>query len=228
MCGIFGIVSKQLVVSAQFIELAEANKHRGNLSFGYLTGKLGAEGIETAVSRYLQPFAPDLVELAQANLALGHIRAPTGARSNQLQDVHPFAANATFLAHNGLLLNPQQFPAWRLYPDSDVDSQFILGGIQAYLAQKFTFAAAIQATVSQLEGQQACWLWSQAESAIYLWRVMSPLYCSQTETRFTFSSSRHLSNQMLLPEGVIFRLDPLTLSFTEAAAFSYYSPYKVY
>lgn len=243
MCGIFGIVSRQPIVPSDFIRLAEANRHRGNLAFGYLQGRITDAGVETAVSRHPQPFTADLVHITPAHpsaspgtsLALGHIRAPTGGRSSRVGDVHPFTVNDMFLAHNGLLLNHRQFSAWQLFPDSEVDSQYILGGIQAHRRQGLPTVEAICATVSQLEGQQACWLWSQADSALFLWRVMSPIYYSLTNTSFSFSSSRYQQTgaepcvriETLLPEGAIFRLNPFTLTFEQAATFSYYSPYRI-
>lgn len=239
MCGIFGIVSRQPVVPDDFIHLAEANKHRGNLAFGYLQGRLTDEGIETAVSRHPQPFTADLVQITPGNpstalgsLVLGHIRAPIGSRSNRVEDGHPFAVEDMYLAHNGLLLNHQQFPAWQLFPSSEVDSQYILGGIQAHRLQGLPTVEAICATVPQLEGQQACWLWSPADSALFLWRVMSPIYYSLTNTSFSFSSSRYQQNgvehiETLLPEGVIFQLYLFTLTLEQAANFSYYSPYRI-
>lgn len=238
MCGIFGIVSRQPVVSKDFIHLAEANKHRGNLAFGYLHSRLTNEGIETAVSRHPEPFTADLVQITPSNssitlgsLILGHIRAPTGIRSNRVEDVHPFARQDMFLAHNGLLLNHQQFPMWQLFPGNEVDSQYILGGIQAHRQQGLPTVEAICATVSQLEGQQACWLWSPADRDFFLWRVMSPIYYSLTNISFSFSSSRYKQNSVkdietLLPEGIIFQLNPFTLALEQAATFSYYSPYR--
>jgi asparagine synthetase B (glutamine-hydrolysing) len=152
-----------------------------------------------------------------------------------VEDVHPFAVEDMYLAHNGLLLNHQQFPMWQLFPGSEVDSQYILGGIQAHQRQGLPTVAAICATVSQLEGQQACWLWSQEDRALFLWRVMSPIYYSLTNVSFSFSSSRYqltcaersVRIETLLPEGVIFRLNPFTLTFEQVATFSYYSPYRI-
>lgn len=235
MCGIFGIISRQSIVPDDFIRLAEANRNRGNLAFGYLQGRVTDEGLATAVSRHAQPFTADLVRLPDVNLALGHIRAPTGSRSNRVEDVHPFAVEDIYLAHNGLLLNHRQFPAWQLFPHSEVDSQYILGGIRAHGRQGLPTVDAICATISQLEGQQACWLWSPTDGDLFLWRVMSPIYYSLTNTSFSFSSSRYQQTgaepcvriETLLPEGAIFRLNPFTLTFEQAATFSYYSPYRI-
>jgi glutamine phosphoribosylpyrophosphate amidotransferase len=227
MCGIFGIVSKQWVEPSSFIQLAESNQHRGNLSFGYLTGVMHEEEGETAVFRHPHPFAPNMVQFESINLALGHIRAPTGGQTNRVEDVHPFASSDALLAHNGLLLNHQQFPQWQLDPNSQVDSQTILGGIQLHLDQGLALVEAIQVVVGQLEGQQACWLWSKPDNALYLWRVMSPIYYTHTEEAFVFSSSRLSTQNNLLPEGGIYRLSPFTLTFMEVAAFSYYSPYRI-
>lgn len=227
MCGIFGIMQQEAVDRVAFCQLAEQNEIRGNMSFGYLTGHINEMGIETAVSRFPNPFNPSLVQLDNVQVALGHIRAPTNGQSNALTDVHPFASSDAWLAHNGIILNHWQYPQWQLHTDSLVDSQFILGGIQEHLSTGFPITQAIQATVTKLDGQQACWLWYKPTGALYLWRVMSPIYVQQTPKMFVFSSVRSASGMTLLKEGGIFRFQLQTMDMEQVGSFTFYSPYQV-
>lgn len=223
MCGIFGTVAQQKMSPDHFRQLAALNKQRGNLGFGWLW----LEGGNELVHRYAQPFTPALVPAETSHVFLGHIRAPTGKRSTRTADVHPFAAAAGWLAHNGLLLNDAHFPSWRLDPAVTVDSQIILGGIQLYLDHGRALPQAIQQTVAQLEGQQACWFWSKPERHLYLWRVMAPIYTGLEAGVFYFSSMKSERTQTLLPEGVIYRLQPDTLTLAAVETFAFYSPYHL-
>lgn len=222
MCGIFGIVSLEQETQAAFVALAELNKARGNRGFGGLWGDGGA----LVPFRQPQPFDPTLVPAQAARVQLGHIRAPTGRQSTAVTDVHPFSAPCGWLAHNGLLLNHEQFPQWQLDTAVMVDSAFILGGIQAHVAAGLALPMAIRQTVEKLQGQQACWLWARPQGALYLWRVMAPVYIGHGHGRFVFSSVKHETAYERLAEGVIFRLDPHNLTFAACETFSFYSPYR--
>src|SRR4051794_29873267 len=113
MCGIFGIISKTSIDPAQYIALGQQNTERGNLAFGGLLK--GKDGL--TVYRYAMPFDPSKIVFQDANIALGHVRAPTGRQSNNIAEVHPFETDQLLLAHNGLLLNYRDFPQWRINPD---------------------------------------------------------------------------------------------------------------
>jgi len=225
MCGIFGIVSKTAVQPQQFRSLAEANRVRGNLAFGCLTAESSGGSWQTAVNRFAEPFRPEMVQLGDVPIALGHIRAPTAGQTKETAEIHPFHVDGLYLAHNGLLLNYADFPEWRLNPALSVDSQVILGGIHANREQGIT--AAIKTTAARLEGQQACWLWNAQNSALYLWRVMSPIYVLSSENQFTFSSIKVDPDMTLLTEGVVYYLPEGRLDLEEAGSFPYHSPYLI-
>ena len=221
MCGIFGIITDQTVEAAQFDHLGMRNTERGNLGFGAFVSTPDHE----SVFRYTTPFDADKIPLIGANIALGHVRAPTGEQSDSIAAIHPFETRDLLLAHNGLLLNYRDFPAWKVNPEIDVDSQMIIGGIQAGLDQGMPIIAAIKRTVEALDGQQACWLWYKPERALFLWRVMAPIYCATEATTCRFSSVRDDLAPNLLREGIIYRLDSFNL--TEVEPFSYYNPFKI-
>ena len=225
MCGIFGIVSRAKIDSVQFGQLGQLNTARGNLGFGGLICDIDA----CKVYRYTTPFDASKIPIDQATVALGHVRAPTGGQSTHIAEIHPFETDTLLLAHNGLLLNYRDFPQWRINPAVDVDSQVIAGGIHRHLESGQSLPEAIKKTVEALDGQQACWLWHKPSRQIYLWRVMAPIYVNSLagdQAMIIFSSIKDSHAQILLEEGIIYRLDPAALSLTGVLNFSYYNPYR--
>ena len=223
MCGIFGVLSDRPIEPARFIHLGERNTERGNLGFGGLTWSPAQAS--PRVFRYSTPFDPSKLALDGVHRALGHVRAPTGGQSDRIAEIHPFVSRDVLLAHNGLLINHADFPDWRLDPALQVDSQVIAGGIQHHLDAGFTPVGAIRATVEHLDGQQACWLWHLPTKAVYLWRVMAPVYVSNGPDWLNFSSVRDDLAQNLIEEGIIYRLE--LLSFVDVGSFTFYNPFKV-
>jgi predicted glutamine amidotransferase len=215
MCGIFGVIGGTL---ANYNRLGERNTERGNLGFGGLF----ADGTRQ-IFRHAEPFNPAKVPDHAAPIMLGHVRAPTAGRSDNLAEVHPFETGDLFLAHNGLLLNHAQFQGWNPDPAIKVDSLVIIGGIQQQLNAGKPIIDAIRATVEVLDGQQACWLWDKRKSALYLWRVMSPIYVGDQQG-LCFSSVKDEIASTLLEEGTIYQLQDQRLSM--CSTFKFYNPYR--
>jgi glutamine phosphoribosylpyrophosphate amidotransferase len=218
MCGIYGVIDKTAVSREAFIGLGLANKQRGNRTFGYATAVLSQP---PTVQRFMAPFQPQVVQMGACQVALAHNGTPTNGRPLTETAVHPFASRSALLAHNGMLLNHEAFGQWRLDPERPftVDSEIILGGIQHYLDEGTAVAEAIAQTVSQLDGQQACWLWHLPTQQLYLWRVMSPLFILNDRQSFHFSSVRFGPIQQLLSEGIVYQLDPVTLAADRSGCF---------
>ena len=227
MCGIFGIIGSAPIEHHDFAQLGERNKERGNLGFGGYMANLSDTAVSEQIFRFPHPFQAELLPTESINVALGHIRAPTASRSDSLAEIHPFATGDLLLAHNGLLLNHWEFPQWRLNTAVSVDSQVILGGISHYLSNGNAIEDAISQTVSQLEGQQACWLWSKSRQTLYLWRVMSPIYINQSVQDFRFSSTKSDSMNTLLEEGKIYQFNVSQMTLSVCGTFEFHSPYRV-
>ena len=227
MCGIFGIIGSEPIEHDEFAQLGELNKERGNLGFGGYMAKLSDTAVSERTFRFPHPFQAALLPVEPAHVALGHIRAPTASRSDSIAELHPFEAEDLLLAHNGLLLNHWQFPQWRLNTAVSVDSQVILGGISHHLANGNAIEESISQTVSQLEGQQACWLWSKSQQMLYLWRVMSPIYINKSTQDFRFSSTKSDSINTLLEEGNIYQFDVSQMTLSVCGSFEFHSPYRV-
>ncbi len=225
MCGIFGKIDDCAIEAAVISPLVQASLHRGNLGFGYFSASLAGNDMQGAIYRFARPYTDSLLTIdAHQHIVLGHVRAATsGARDKR--GVHPFESADLLLAHNGILLNHADFPAWQ--GAAGVDSETILNGIQAHLdeAPGQQTAGAITRTISQLEGQQACWLWHKRERALYLWRVMSPLFFGRTDTSLTFASTRTNDCPHPLPEGIVYRFIPFTMAWQQVATFPFTSPY---
>jgi|GEM_PF-4941751 len=223
MCGIFGIISKNDVNPLPLAHIAQSNVERGNLGFGGVT--YGWQN-QLEIFRFTEPFNIGLIPLPRARAVLAHTRAPTGAQSDRIEEIHPFESQDVLLAHNGLILNHEAFPDWRINPGISVDSQIIAGGIQAGINRGQDIVASIKHTVERLEGQQACWLVDKRSSHVYIWRVMSPVYVAMLDgATMAFSSSRTLSGGRLLREGVIYRIDLHRIDSEEVTTFAYKNPY---
>jgi glutamine phosphoribosylpyrophosphate amidotransferase len=223
MCGIFGVIARETIPPPWIEALGQLNSIRGNSAFGGLVWSPK----HPKAFRFPGPFDADKIELNAAKVFLGHIRAPTGGRTTNLNEIHPFETSSFLLAHNGLLLNHHKFPDWKIDQTRDVDSQMIIGGIQRFFQDGRSVQHAITETVQRLDGQQACWLWHKTEPMIYLWRVMSTLFYSHQPDYFVFSSIKGDLTPQRLPEGAVYQLDPRTIQFMEAGSFEYYNPYQL-
>lgn len=224
MCGIFGVIGAS-EVPRMFGVLGERNTERGNRAFGALV----LRGEARATHRFAGPFDASRVPLDGAEAVFGHVRAPTHGDPDNLAEVHPFETRAVLLAHNGLLLNHDRYPQWRIDTSSEVDSQVIAGGVQSHLDAGLSIVEAICRTIEVLDGQQACWLWHKPSAQLYLWRVMSPIYTGidASNESLCFSSIKSPGVETLLAEGMLHRLDTDARAFRPLQAFSYYSPYRI-
>lgn len=228
MCGIFGLISRVEAADLDhFHRLAQLNRQRGNLGYGYVgTAWEPSSRLHQVVYRSATPYLKPVVGYRERQtVALGHIRAPTGGRSQSIAEIHPFESGRFLLAHNGLLLNADQHPAWRLNEQINVDSQVLLGGILANHDGRHALADAISITAAALDGQQACWLWDKRLRQLYLWRVMSPIYIKRSHENFLFSSLSFDNEGELLDEGAVYRLNFQDWRLEKVAAFDFYSPY---
>ncbi len=224
MCGIFGVMGAT-DISRMFGELGGRNTERGNRAFGALVLRDGAR----ITHRFVGPFDAAQVSLDGADAVFGHVRAPTHGNPDNLAEVHPFETRDVLLAHNGLLLNHDRFPQWRIDTSTEVDSQVIAGGVQSFLDAGSATAEAICRTIEVLDGQQACWLWHKPAAQLYLWRVMSPIYTGidRASGSLLFSSIKTPGVETLLAEGVLHVFDMTARAFRPLQAFTYYSPYRV-
>src|SRR5579864_8905822 len=150
MCGIFGIFARTIDPTA-FQALGELNTARGNRAFGVLL----FDGAVCTVTRRVGPFDASAEDVSHGSVLLGHVRAPTDGHADDPAAVHPFETRDVYLAHNGLLLNHDDFAHWRIPSMAALDSTVIAGGIQRQMDNGRSIVEAIRQTVEPLDGQQA-------------------------------------------------------------------------
>lgn len=184
MCGLFGMIGHNLTANEgacihyEFFEALQANTKRGGEGWGvllhneYRTGP-GTSSFSEAEGIPFPGFFMNTVSHL-TRVVLCHVRIPTGHHDADLRKVHPFMKGSLYLAHNGII--PDYKNTGRDI-GSDVDSAYLLGLISAlYEEQPDSLSNAIAKAVSQMGGQQACWLFDSVSQDIFVWRHMSPLY----------------------------------------------------
>lgn len=209
MCGIFGAFGAYPQDLPQ--TLMRLNMPRGNRGMGMVI--LGDDAIQVNRIPAGQPLPQPAGDF------LGHTVAPTG----KVHHLHPFETDRFLLAHNGILLNHHDFPGWSL--GVDVDSAYLLGGIQQAVSDDMDIAQAIGDTAGRLDGQMACWLVDRFTHVVYFWRVMAPLYWGQGPGYAYFSSVRVYEDDLFPNPGIVFQRDGFCLR--QVNAFPFYSPYGV-
>lgn len=175
-----------------FNYLAGLNQQRGNKAFGYFDGKTVTKLNDSWYDNFVAP---------QTELLLAHLLSPTG-KPLGLDGVHPFERSGWLLAHNGILLNRNDFPEWR----GAVDSQTILNG---FVQESYNYPEvdALTNVLEKMNGQHACWLTNG--KTIYLWSVMSPVYYYEDDSLLTFSSAAFKvegQNAQKLEQGIVFEI----------------------
>ena len=219
MCGLFGSLASHAEPATLIDELAKANSIRGNRGFGVMRWS----PTHCEVTRHIGPWQ-NLCSRS-APVILAHVRAPTGG-SEGLQSTHPFETPEFLLAHNGILLNPKDISPTMAYTGEPVDTMALVHGIDRALRNGWSVPIAIAKTAASLKGQQACWLWHKREAALYIWRVMSTLFCDEADpSRFVFSSVVHGPASKPVDQGKVFRVTPDVPKPVVVADFEFYSPY---
>ncbi len=99
MCGIFGIVSNQLINSAELLQLARHAEQRGKDSSGLCINNLNGYEIHRA-NNAITSILKD-VRVSTAGLVMGHSRLIT----NGLADNQPVYRDGVCVIHNGIVVN---------------------------------------------------------------------------------------------------------------------------
>lgn len=221
MCAIFGYVSDKPIGKnlEQLLDIGLLNVKRGNQAFGYL----GIENYEASswkgliVGRRSVQFSMfHSSALESCNIVLFHLLSSTGTEKR----IHPFETDQFIFAHNGLLLDYQQGNEVFSYL-GPTDSQYLLAAIER--VKPMTLMDKISYANEHFQGQRACWLWDKKDQALYLWRVMSPLYIEIGEGQIIFSSVKIADSYTNLPEGKVFGIKNMVLK--HLIDFKYYTPY---
>ena len=201
MCGIFGATDRK-----QFLNLYQVNQDRGSFSFG---AYIPAKDLYCRAQGVLIRGLPDTPE---ADLYLGHTRAPTGAgREFDPANSPPFVVGDWVVGHNGIISNFEELK--QLYVPSDlreyitIDSQIIPFLFTHFKKENKNMSsiACILNTIKLLDGIFACWAFNKSEKSLFLFRCASPIFYQDSDKSF---SSTSFEDAISLEEGVLYRVDP--------------------
>ena len=121
MCGIFGIVSNQPLINADFKMLAEHARQRGRDSSGLLLARDKADYRVFRADYDVQKLLAR-THLSGCTLALGHSRLVT----NGLSDNQPVVRGDVFVIHNGIIVNHEElWSQLHLERKQEIDTEII-------------------------------------------------------------------------------------------------------
>lgn len=225
MCGIYGIIDPAGPNSVDFNNMFRANIRRGSRGAGELHQSRGEVHNPLVVkynptTQYVNDVSPFI------RIMLGHVLAPTNGDDVTVERMHPFRTERFYFAHNGILLNHNDHKEWKPAGLPDVDSVYMLGGIDQLVSSGLSVERAIAYVSSQLKGQFACWLYDRNDANVYLWRCMSTIHVSKRTDALLFSSAE-VPNlcDMLVPEGQVYRVTRARPRLNPVAAFAYENIY---
>jgi len=232
MCGLLGISTQDGIVIDRtikhiFHEGITAMKGRGPIAWGILSSPplTIAKGLGTMTETDLDAELAS-AESRDSNVFLVHQCAPTDGRTISIKDVHPFDEGDLYLAHNGILTAEDVNDLGG--SSSDVDTQAMLKHIwRGVRDHKYPVPVATKITVENLRGSFACWLWSDIDGKLYLFRNYSPIYATDLGGAFVFSSVNIVNTDMFeLRPGVVHQVvDGYLLPALPEHVFGFYTPY---
>lgn len=217
MCGLFGQVG--VLNSEQLLQLALAAKERGALGIGYT--------VKDVLAKYAG-FPAELSFPSGRGILLGHTLAPTNGDPITLPRVQPYQIGSLMMAHNGIV-NNAVMPAKRKEGLPNVDSAAMLANVyEMWMGSNMTLQEAIRENAEMWEGQFACWAHEMQSSMVYLWRCMSPIFYREHGDTLSFSSVNVPGvADILIPEGIVFRVNINSASLQRGPTFKYTSIYHV-
>lgn len=219
MCGIFGSFDR-----FHFLELYTINLSRGGREFGGLFFskhpkffhliKTEEKDVHAHIDRFSYPYT----------YYLGHTRAPTNTVVEfGYSTSHPFIQGNWCVAHNGVILNFNEFKA-RYRIKNEVDSSCIpfLLDIEEREEEE---VKTIQRVLERLRGVFACWIMNLSTMNVYLVRCGAPIwYIPSLGFTSVNPGITHL-DKTSLEEGVIYKLNCEMNRVEALGEFKYESPY---
>lgn len=167
MCGIFK--SSKL---ERFNELYDANSVRGVKCFG------GLFLSDNKATIYKSEDVKAKINI-EADVYLGHLRAPTGAGLEFTPDTcHPFSFRNWLVAHNGILTNHKALLKEHnlSIADYEIDSSIIPFLLYAY--SDFSF-------FEKLQGTWSCWMYNMTTKKLYITRSANTLFIDRWSGDFS-------------------------------------------
>ena len=201
MCGIGGIYWKRdenIKIKESWIKFLTINlTKRGDKAWGIFDGNKiyktpGDFKIHIIKVPELLRYVTDL----NSNLFLIHTRQPTRGSPEKNENNHPFVLNGLVFAHNGTV---ERVKKWQ-DDEIETDSYQILKFIDKKWNRKpNTLKKIIEKNFETFGTSQACWLYDNKNSMLYLWCAkLSSLYYYDCDLFFIFASTKEILKDSLI------------------------------
>jgi len=185
MCGIFGIVSKSIVDSADLDSLVKHAEQRGRDSSGLLA--LSGDHYTVHRADYRLPRLMREVKPAATNVVMGHSRLITNGQS----DNQPVIYEDVCVLHNGIIVNHEQI--WKQLDKPrflEIDTE-VIGAIAADHVERGNSVETLAARVLELcRGVAACVVALPRLGKLCLFSNNGSLYAGAKAGATYFSSER--------------------------------------
>ena len=191
MCGIFGIVSNQLVNSEELLQFARHAEQRGKDSSGLFVSKLDGYDLHRA-NNAITSLLKD-VNVSTAVLFIGHSRLVT----NGLADNQPVYRDGVCVIHNGIVVNHEGLWAQiRKTPHQEIDTEIIAAIAVAHLEAGGAVDGIAGRVLELCQGVVACALALPKLGKLCLFSNNGSLYHGTKNGSHYFASESYPLTQM--------------------------------
>ena len=191
MCGIFGIVSNQLVNSEELLQFARHAEQRGKDSSGLCINNRNGYEIHRA-NNAITSILKDL-RVSTAGLVMGHSRLIT----NGLADNQPVYRDGVCVIHNGIVVNHEGLWAQiRKTPHQEIDTEIIAAIAVAHLEAGGAVDGIAGRVLELCQGVVACALALPKLGKLCLFSNNGSLYHGTKNGSHYFASESYPLTQM--------------------------------
>lgn len=186
MCGIFGIISQDVVSKEKLDILVDHSRQRGKDSSGLIYFKDDKYHVERAdydISKLVRTVRP-----FKSKVVLGHSRLIT----NGLSDNQPVTRNSICVIHNGIIVNEQEiWDQLTLKREYQIDSEVIAAIAEQVLLNNEPLENIPSKVLSLCKGIVACALVLPEHGKLILFSNNGSLYIGYNGNSIFFASERY-------------------------------------
>lgn len=187
MCGIFGIISRNVISKRDLKTLAFYARQRGRDSSGILFADSRDYYVTRADHDVVQLLKA--TDLRSARIAFGHSRLVT----NGLADNQPVSRGGYCLFHNGIVVNEENI--WqksKIQQMQEIDSEAIFAVMLQALEKELNFQGAVDSVFQECEGAMSCVLVAPKHGKVVLFSNTGSLYAGKKQSSFYVASERYV------------------------------------